>query len=346
MKKLLNVLFLVLCLAAGFALASAWRPLKRWWYGPGFEASAPRLITGVGDAPASRGFTLAEPPADAAKTFDAWQKLHVTALGIRQSEAWTHQALAATVKAAHDRGMTVTLMPGGAFSPTNPYPQPLEAIAAEAQAAKIDRLCIAWLDVAPDPGYWEPQIAAVRKIFHGSVILATTDRVAPAVTCWDLSDYLGIAGPIMLPRRLPHASDEVTYHDLRLGWESQLTALESLGRTRAKQLMLLNVEVPLAFPIKLSPPDVAPWTPKDNPELQALAYEALLAETKGRAATTDTLLLAWGGKDGRGRDGASAISGLLAKVAEAWDPKKPRTPETAPDQFTGVEMGGEAEGGQ
>lgn len=342
MKKLINAFFVLLCLAAVVIFAIYWRSLNRWWNGPGFEASAPRLVTGVGDAPAGRGFTLAEPLPDPDKTFDSWQKIWVTAIGIRHGPAWSPEALAATVNAAHARNMVVTLMPAGEFSPKNPYPRPLEAIAAEAQAAKVDRLCVSWLDVPPEPAYWEAQIAAVRKVFTGSVLLAATDRVAPAVTCWSLSDYVGVAGQITLPRRLPHGSDKITFHDLRLGWESQLTALESLSRSQGKLLMLLNMELPVAFPTKLSPPDREPWTPKEDPALQALAYEALLAETKGRARTTDTLLLSWGTSNNR--NSVNAVTGFVSKIAEAWDPKRPRTAETAPNQFTGGEADDSEEG--
>jgi hypothetical protein len=43
------------------------------------------------------------------------------------------------------------------------------------------------------------------------------------------------------------------------------------------------------------------------------------------------------------------VAGLLGKIGEAWDPKKPRTPETAPEQFSEgefVEDLGEVEEGK
>jgi hypothetical protein len=230
MKKLLNALFLLLCLAAGYGIATAWKPMMRWWHGPGFERSEPTLITGVGDAPAQRGFTLAAPPVDAGKLFGQWEKLWATAVGIRYTPAWSAEALAATVKAAHERHFTVTLLPPPVFGGTNPYPRPLVQIAEEAKRAGVDRLCVAWLDRVPDAAYWQEEVAAVRAVFPGKVILASTDDIAPAITCWGLSDYLGVAGQVTLPRRLPHASDAVTFHDLRLAWNSPLTSLGSLGR--------------------------------------------------------------------------------------------------------------------
>lgn len=329
MKKLLNALMLVACLAAGFALATAWKPLMRWWKGPGFNHSEPTLITGVGDAPAHRGFVLSEAPGDVGGTLEQWKKLWVTAVGIQYTEGWRGREMEEVVKAAQARKMLVTLLPPPVFSPTNPYPKPLAAIAAEARDLKVDRLCVSWLNVVPDAEYWRKEVTGVREIFPGKIILASTDDIAPGITCWSLADYLGVAGGITLPRRLPHASDVLTFHDLRLSWESQLTSLESLGRAHGKPLALLGTEVPVAFSMKLPLPGKEEGTPPENPKLQAIAYEALLAETKGRSKDTDMLLLMWSTRGSR--DAANGVPGLLRTVAEAWDPKKARPAETVPE---------------
>jgi hypothetical protein len=339
MKKLLNALMLVACLAAGFALATAWKPLMRWWKGPGFNHSEPTLITGVGDAPAHRGFVLAEAPGDLAGMLEQWEKLWVTAVGIQYTEAWRAGEMRGVVKAAQARKMIVTLLPPPVFSSTNPYPKPLAVIAAEAEEMKADRLCVSWLNVVPDAEYWQKEVTGVREIFTGKIILASTDDIAPAITCWNLTDYMGVTGRITLPRRLPHASDVLTFHDLRLSWESQLTSLESLGRSHGKPLALLGTEVPVAFSMKLPLPGNDEGTPPENPKLQAIAYEALLAETKGRSKDTDMLLLMWSTQGSR--DAANGVPGLLRTVGEAWDPKKPRTPETAPEAVIEEEAAGD-----
>jgi len=72
MKNALNILILLLCLAAGFALAKAWKPFTQWWNRPGFEHTEPTLLTGVGDAPEHRGFTLDHPLPNPNATFTNW----------------------------------------------------------------------------------------------------------------------------------------------------------------------------------------------------------------------------------------------------------------------------------
>ncbi len=127
----------------------------------------------------------------------------------------------------------------------------------------------------------------------GKIILAATPEVFYGVSCWDVADYAGVAGPVAPPRRLPHASDDVTLRDLRATWDSQLTTFESLAQIRMKPVALLNIEVPLAFSLKLPVPGQAQAAIPDNPALQSTVYEALLVETKGRTANTAFLLLNW-----------------------------------------------------
>ena len=137
-----------------------------------------------------------------------------------------------------------------------------------------------------------------------------------------------MAGPVTPPRRLPHAADDVTLRDLRATWDSQLTTFESLAQLRMKPVALLNIELPLAYLLKLPVPGQAPAAIPDNPTLQSIVYEALLVETKGRTANTAFLLLNWG--DAAEQAGANHVPGLLPIIAAAWDPKKPRPAETAP----------------
>jgi hypothetical protein len=335
MKNALNVLILLICLLAGFFLARAYRPFMQWWNKPGFEHAEPTLLTGVGDAPEHRGFVLDGPIGDPGKTFGEWKKRFVTAVGIAYSDRWTPEQVAETVKVAHGQKLTVTLMPpGGSFSKENPYAAPLGEIAGMAHAAKVDRLVIAQLNDVPDTAYWRDQAEAVRKVFKGKVLLASTDTIAPALTIWNLSDALAIAGPIRLPRRLPHASDTITFHDMRVAWDTQISAIESLARGNGKKVVLLNIQVPVSISMKLPVPGSAAVTVPANPKLQAIAYEALLAETKGRTSDTDTLLMPWSAAAPPSADAFNGAEGLMPKLAEAWDPKKPRTPETAPDDFS------------
>src|SRR5690606_6425279 len=127
--------------------------------------------------------------------------------------------LAAGVKAAHDRGLKVILLPPAAFHPQAPYGSAgLTRIAAEAQAARVDVLCVSWLNTDPDPAWWSPQIAAARKIFTGRIMLASTPDVFPRIEFADAVDLVGVIGPIPIGRRLPSAPADVDLHAMRIAW--------------------------------------------------------------------------------------------------------------------------------
>jgi hypothetical protein len=104
------------------------------------------------------------------------------------------------------------------------------------------------------------------------------------------------------------------------------------------------MNVPAEISARLPPLDAPYVTPAKNPALQRLAYEALLMETKGRALITDMLLFNWG--DAGVSDAPNNLPGLLAKVGDAWDPKKPRQVETAPEEppADGADGGAAADG--
>ena len=65
-----------------------------------------------------------------------------------------------------------------------------------------------------------------------------------------------------------------------------------------------------------------------------MLYEALLLETKGRAARTELMLFA-GGQPGD-LDAPNNLQGMLQKFAEAWDPKKSKPTEAATGPKPGV----------
>ena len=76
MKNLKSLLFLCGCAVLGYALTYTIRMANRAWeHGNySFEHHQDTPLTGVGDAPSYRGFTLMAPPDAAAlpKLFDSW----------------------------------------------------------------------------------------------------------------------------------------------------------------------------------------------------------------------------------------------------------------------------------
>jgi hypothetical protein len=294
--------------------------------GADFSHHEPTLVTGTGDAPGLRGFSVQAVPSGPGygKLLDQWRDLWATTVGLHYSPELTREALAAAVKAAHARQLAVVLLPPAHFATGNPYPRPLAEIAADAQAARVDRLCISWLREKPDPAAWRKEADAVRSFYKGKIIFAATPETLPEITCWDAGDYVGVIGPIRLPRRLPHASDDISMNDFRIYWACKLTEFESIGRLHELPVALLDMEVPPSVSFKLPLPGHAEAGRPPTPRLQAQSYEALLTETKGRSAFTDILLLTWNEPGS-----LSHASGLFPTVAAAWDPKKPKARELA-----------------
>ncbi len=328
MKNFLYCLVLLASACLGFGLVKGCQWLEER-NKSGFWAEGGHLVTGVGDAPGYRGFTLTSPPPDPASLFTQWRALWATTVGIQYSPAWTRDALIRVAAAAHNHQMAVVLFPAPIPSADNPYPKPLPAIAADAQAALIDRLCISWLNVIPDPSRWRQYAADVRKAYSGKIILAVDQFDLPAVDCWDCCDFIGVAGPIELPGRLPHASDLVEMKDFRVGWDCRLTEISAIGTANGKKIALLNMEVPVRASFKLPLPGNAPATMPKNPKQQAANYEALILETKGRDSFINIMLLPWSSTPAPpdtdpAYNSVNLIPFIVSRLKEDWDPKKPR----------------------
>jgi hypothetical protein len=328
-KHLKTIFFLIVCLTVGVGIGKAYL----WWRNPrrGFEKHIePPLITGIGDAPGNRGFTVrAGDLASLPAVIKQAQECFGTGIGLEYSPALTKDALINAAKAVHGAKMSVTLLPPAVFNVQNPYPRGLGEIAADAQAAGLDYVCISWLNAVPDEAYWSGQIQAVREAYHGQIILAGTDNVLPMVPFFSTIDVIGAIGPLHLARRLPNAPDDINVHDMRVMWDCSLTSLSSLAKVHDKKLALLHMNVPLEVWFKLPVAGTIEQPPKPNYGLQELLYEALLLETKGRAEWTDMMLFDWGTTAAQ-KDAPNHVPGLMAKITEAWDPKKPKQAETTP----------------
>ncbi len=309
MSSVKNIFFLVVCLLVGLGIGKGFVMWKQRGVGKGFEKHEdPILVTGVGDAPGQRGFAIM--PSDLPglpALLKRQQTVFATSIGVECTDALSKAALSDAVKTAHRNHMSVILLPPPAFNPRNPYPRPLKEIATEAQQAEVDTLCISWLNTEPDDEYWKKAAAEVRSVFQGRLILAATPEVLPWVTCWEVVDVVGAIGPVSISHRTGSTKAALEMKDLRVSWDSALTSLESLARINTKPLALLHMDIP---------PDAA------DPQVQKLAYEALLLETKGRAQVTDVLLFDWNSPDA-----PQHIAEVQAKMTDAWDPKKPRLPD-------------------
>jgi hypothetical protein len=340
MNHLKTIFFLLVCLAVGVGIGKAYV----WWNQPagrGFEHNdGPPVITGIGDAPAQRGFTVRWDRLPTAATLKEWEGAFATTIGIPCDPGLTEKALGDTVKLAHAHHFQVALLPphlglggGGAKAP---FPNGSITYAASlAQNAQVDFLCVSDLGHEPDMEYWRGAISDARGYFQGKIILAGRPGVMFRIDCWDLADIVGVVGPLMPPQRLPSAPDDVTAHDLRVAWDCTLTSLETLAKAHRKKLALLNMNVPAEVAARLPSPAAANVIPAKNPRLQQMLYEALLLETKGRAEMTTMLLFNWG--DPGQTDAPNNMPGLMDKIREAWDPKKPLPVATAPAEETPAE---------
>ena len=70
-----------------------------------------------------------------------------------------------------------------------------------------------------------------------------------------------------------------------------------------------------------------PKAPAPNAPLQKQLYEALLPETKGRAANTALMLFHWGTPGDA--SAPATIPGMLQHFSEVWNPKTSKPPEQA-----------------
>jgi hypothetical protein len=263
------------------------------------------------------------------KLFEEWRKVFATTVAVRHTPEVSRDTLAAIAKAAHAKGISLVLLPPATYAPENPYSRPLAEIAADAQAARADYLCVSWIGEQADVEYWKKQVGDVRAVFKGKVILAASPTFVATTACWDLADFNGVAGSITFAKRLPHASDKIDLHDFRMLWDAQLSTFDSLARAHAgKPVALLDVQVPANPAFKMFVPGEAAYRIPVNVALQSMIYEALLVELKGRSAFTGMVLLTW--DTGPSPTAVNRLEGLLSKVTEAWDPKKPRPPETFP----------------
>jgi hypothetical protein len=272
------------------------------------SAAETTVHPGIGDAPALRGLSFATTTPAAIQTLGA---LHATAVALDFSA--DPKELGENVRRAHAAGLQVVLIPAAHFSDANPYPEPLGAVAAAAQAAKVDVLCISWLNNDPDPVYWQGQIAEIRKVFSGQLILGATSDTLPGIEFLEQVDYLGAIGPFDLPS--PSKRHPANMHALRTGWACYLDSFESIGNRYGKKAVLLDI--------------LPRESTQRNPSEQAMRDEALVTETKGRSAIAGLFLPSERAKDA----GLSErIGGLWLSTAPAVKPaSEPPEPEADTD---------------
>ncbi|MCL2647197.1 MAG: hypothetical protein FWD61_09355 [Phycisphaerales bacterium] len=359
-------LFLVLCFLLGVGLMHGIRHFR----GRNADVFAtPRI--GIGNAPPLRGFALSldESTPVAIANLPVTQ-LRATAISLSYPTTGgggaADKTLAKSVAAAHKKGIQVILLPSCVFAGGNPYPQPLEKIAQEAQTAHVDALCLTWLNSEPDLRDLSREAVAVRKIFSGKLIVAATPDILIAMESFGDVDYIAAIGPVTLPQRLPHASEDVDLHAMRVFWECVLGSLESHAIKVSHGLLLLNMAVPVTIQARLSLPASAPGfaeglhtndahsaktasvhePPTDggrpriddpNLDLQQITYEALLMQTKGRT-NVEGLFLPWSPQESTTDSTAvNRFPDLVKKIAELWSSAAkvaPVTSEPAPEKET------------
>ncbi len=314
-KDLKSIGFLFLCFGLGAGLSEAFIHLRH----PSTAIPNPPR-TGLGDAPTLRGFFFSD--LSHPKALDGVVPLHATAVAMPYPA--DSRPLSAAIAYAHSLGLKVLLLPPAKISEKNPFPRPLSDIAAEAQADHADLLCISWLDSDPDPEYWQPLIAQVRKNFTGHLILAATPDYLPGIEFWSKVDYLGAIGSFQLPIRIPNLTHPLTLQDLRTAWASSLDSIESLSHRYGTKAILFDL------------PGPTPETLATQSNFIPLNYEALVTETKGRDAT-DGLFLGWNPNPANSDSTlVNPYPDLLIHIAELWSPNAaPRPPAaTLPDTDT------------
>ena len=254
-----------------------------------------------GDAPALRGFYF---PSDSPTAgMDSSPALHATAVALEYPQK--PEELAAAVKRAHGKGLKVVLLPPARFAEVDPYVEGLPAVAAAAQGAKVDVLCVSWLSSDPDAAKFEAPIAEVRKNFTGQVMLAATPEILPGIEFLDKVDLIGAIVPAALP--LPRKKATFDVHDFRTAWACYLDSLESISNRYGKKTVVLDTSAPGGGAAE-----------------QGVRDEALVMETKGRDGIGGVFLRYSPGADAKvlehlGTLWITAVAPATKEVAEADD---------------------------
>jgi hypothetical protein len=316
-SHLKTILFLGTSVAVGVGIGKGYLMWKQHNSHDFTHVGDPPLITGVGEAPNARGFVVSDLSTLPAVLKEA-KKANATTIGIEYPPGMTGDALTQATHTIHNEGFSAVLLPPPTFSARNPYGRAFPQVANDAQTAGVDFFCLSWLNELPDNEYWLDQSAGIRGIYKGKLIFAATPAVLVGIECWDAGDLLGAIGPLPYAKRLPQAPDAIKPHDLRVAWDCTLSGLERLAIAHGKKIALLNANVPQAVTHKLLP-DATEAAPAPNASLQQQLYEALLLETKGRAATTTLLLFRWGPSGDA--SAPAAVPGLLQNITTIWDPK-------------------------
>jgi hypothetical protein len=330
MSHVKTILFLITALAVGIGLGKGYLYWKQHNDHDFTHVGDKPLVTGVGNAPDSRGFAIDDLSA-LPRVLEETAKAFGTTVGIEYAPGMTREAMIKAAADVHAKGLEVVLLPPPVFASGNPYGKPLTQVAADARDAQVDYFCISWVNERTDSAFWLREAAEIRKSYSGKIIFAATPTILTGIECWDACDLLGAIGPISIPQRLPRDSENVDEHALRVAWDSTLSGLESLAKAHDKKLALLHMNIPARVSAKISDSSAPPAA---NPTLQRLIYDALLLETKGRAAQTQVMLFRWGSS---GQEEApNHLPKMLQRIGQAWEPKEPReivptpAPATAP----------------
>ncbi|MGN6371162.1 MAG: hypothetical protein ACTHN5_23150 [Phycisphaerae bacterium] len=297
MKQLQSALFFLFCLGIGIGMVLGIGKAIRHYRSSGTEST---VDVASAAAPPLRGFYF---PADAPPAaLDSSPALHATAAAIVYPGS--AQALGAAVNRAHGHGAKVALLPPATFAGVDPFPQGLLAAAGEAEAAKVDILCISWLDHDPDPAKFTSEIAQVRKHFTGKLMLAATPEIVPGIEFFDKVDLIGaIVNVLPLPR------DKASYdvHDFRTAWACYLDSFESISNRYGKPTVVLDTGAP----------------GKNQSERE----EGLVLETKGRPGIGGVFL----------RYAPGADAGLLEHLGTLWTTASPAETREAGETDDGAD---------
>jgi hypothetical protein len=171
-----------------------------------------------------------------------------------------------------------------------------------AQRHRIESLCVGHELRSATAGHeeeWRGLIAAVRRVYGGTLVYGANWDEVEQVPFWDQLDQIGVSGYFPLAEKPTR-----DVRALRASADRELVKLEMVARRFRKPVLLAEVGYPALRTAPVRPWEEAPG-PAD-PESQRACYAALVEALEGRPWVSGVFWWKWPtGEEGRGPGDAS-----------------------------------------
>ncbi len=214
-------------------------------------------------------------------------------LELRATDGFDIAALTDVTRLAHEHALKVCLvlrlpLSERAYLPAQETQQnqwmqrvwspPVLAAVQAAEPLGIDMICLGDRlgDVQERTMAWESLIAAVRKIYKGSLTYAADSDSYAYISWWSSLDYVGVVGDFSLSDDSDPTTDAMSS-----ALDAQLATLESISSIYGKPALLLDVGYS-TNPQVAHDPTLTDSPGSARPDIQEMCYQSALDATRGK----------------------------------------------------------------